>query len=140
MITPKIIGADSYPEERNLTPGNVYVYDTKEDKNFLIAKAGQMNCPQMNPSDTTQQAISNDQSYLDCQEKIMWFPDSSHLLVVHDHRVDIREYDGANNTLVYAGPFVGSDAFPWPTGDNIVVLTDLGNSSILPNLYTISLK
>lgn len=117
IITPKIIGADSYQEDRNLVKGNVYLYDTKEDKNFLIAKA-----------DTAP------------NEKIMWFPDSKHLIVVHDHRVDIREYDGANNTTIYAGPFVDNDGFPWPTGDNIVVLTNLGNSSILPNLYTISLK
>lgn len=117
MITPKIIGADSTVEERNLTEGNVYLYDTKEDKNFLVA---------------TKDAAS--------QEKIMWFPDSKHLIVVHDHRVDIREYDSTNNTTVYAGPFVDELAFPWPTADNIVVLTNLGNTSILPNLYTISLK
>lgn len=117
MIVPNVIGADSMQEDRNLMTGNVYLYDTKEDKNFLIAKADEA------PN-----------------EKIMWFPDSSHLVVVHDHRVDIREYDGGNNTTVYAGPFVDNDGFPWPTGDNIVVLTDLGNSSVLPNLYTISLK
>lgn len=117
IITPKIIGSDSMQEDRILVKGNVYLYDMKEDKNFLIAKAEQL------PN-----------------EKIMWFPDSKHLIVVHDKRVDIREYDNGNNTTVYAGPFVDSYAFPWPTGDNVVVLTDLGNSSILPNLYTISLK
>lgn len=117
IITPKIIGADSMQEDRNLVKGNLYVYDTKEDKNFLLAKAENA-----------------------ANQKFMWFPDSKHFIVVHDKRVDIREYDGANNTTIYAGPFVDSYAFPWPTADNIVVLTDLGNSAISPNLYTISLK
>lgn len=117
IITPKIIGADSMQEDRNLVKGNVYLYDTKEDKNFLVAKA---------------EDIAN--------EKIMWFPDSKHIIAVHDKKVDIREYDGANNTTVYAGPFADNYVFPWPTGDNIVVLTNLGNATILPNLYTISLK
>ncbi len=117
IITPKIIGADSVQEDRNLVKGNAYLYDTKEDKNFLIVKAEDV-----------------------VGQKIMWFPDSKHLIVVHNKRVDIREYDGANNTTIYAGPFIDSDGFPWPTGDNIVVLTNLGNSDIQPNLYTISLK
>lgn len=117
MITPKVIGADSMQEDRNLVKGNVYLYDTKEDKNFLLMKADQT-----------------------VNQKVTWFPDSKHLIVVHDKRVDIREYDGGNNTTIYAGPFVDSYVFPWPTGDNIVVLTNLGNPDILPNLYTISLK
>ncbi|HYK08265.1 MAG TPA: PEGA domain-containing protein [Candidatus Eisenbacteria bacterium] len=117
IINPKIIGADSMTEERNLSKGSMYVYDIKEDKNFLLLKADQI------PS-----------------QKAMWFPDSKHIVVVHDKRVDIREYDGANNTTLFAGPFVDSYAFPWPTGEQIVVLTNLGNPDILPNLYTISLK
>lgn len=117
IITPKVIGADSTQEDRSLVKGNMYLYDTKEDKNFLIAKAGE---------------IGN--------EKIMWFPDSKHVIIVHDKKVDIREYDGSNNTTIYAGPFTDSYVFPWPTADNIVVLTNLGNSAVPPNLYTISLK
>jgi hypothetical protein len=50
------------------------------------------------------------------------------------------EYDGSNNTTVYAGPFIGDYAIAWPDGSRLVILTDLNNSTILPNLYTISLK
>lgn len=117
VIVPKIIGADSNPEDRTLSKGTMYVYDTKEDKNFLLLKSDQI-----------------------VNQKVMWFPDSKHIVVVHDKRVDIREYDSANNTTLFAGPFVDSYVFPWPTGEQIVVLTNLGNPDILPNLYTISLK
>lgn len=117
MITPSLIGADSTPEMRTLQAGDVYLYDTKEDKNFLIA-----------PADKA------------ASEKIMWFPDSKHLIVVHDKMVDIREYDGTNNTTIYAGPFMDSDVFPWATPENLVILTNLGNPTIAANLYTVGLK
>jgi hypothetical protein len=50
------------------------------------------------------------------------------------------EMDGTNDTTIYAGPFIGSSVFPWPNGEKLVILTDLNNPTILPNLYTISLK
>lgn len=117
IVIPKIIGTDSTKEDRELTKGNVYVYDSKEDKNFLILKEAEIP-----------------------DQKVMWLPDSTHLLVVHDKRVDIREYDGGNNTTLYAGPFLDKYVFPWSDGSQIVVLTNLNNQDILPNLYTISLK
>ncbi len=117
IIVPKIIGADSATQDRNLVKGNLYVYDTKEDRNYLILTA--LEVP---------------------NQKVMWLPDSLHLVVVHDGRIDIREYDGGNNTTIYAGPFLGENVFPWPDGSQIVTLTNLNNQNILPNLYTISLK
>ncbi len=121
MIKPAIIGADSTLEERTLQKGAVYVYDTKEDKNFKILDS------------------LNTQAGID-KLPVMWFPDSKHLIVVVDKRVNIREYDGQNNTIVYAGPFLDGYVFPWPTASQIVVLTNLGNSDTLPNLYTVGLK
>lgn len=115
IIKPAVIGSDSTPQERNLQKGSVYVYDTKEDKNFKIS------------TDASRQSIS-------------WFPDSKHLIVVEDKKINIREYDNQNNVLIYAGPFVDGYVFPWPTATQIVMLTDLGNSDTLPNLYTIGLK
>lgn len=117
IIEPALIGADSTPEIRFLQKGDMYIYDTKEDKNFFVASAEQ---------------IPN--------QKVMWFPDSKHLIVVANKKVTIEEYDGANKTTIYAGPFVDSAVFPWPDATEVVILTNLGNSDILPNLYTIGLK
>lgn len=121
IIQPAIIGADSTPQERNLQKGAVYVYDTKEDKNFKILDSLS--------TESDKQALP-----------VMWFPDSKHLILVVNKKVSIEEYDGQNNTIVYAGPFTDSYVFPWPTADQIVVLTDLGNADTLPNLYSIGLK
>ncbi len=121
IIKPVLIGANPTPEERTLQKGSVYVYDTKEDKNFRILDS---------------LTITSDTKTL----PIMWFPDSKHLIVVVDKKVNIREYDGQNNTIIYAGPFADNYVFPWPTATQIVMLTNLGNSDTLPNLYSIGLK
>lgn len=118
IIKPALIGTDSTPEQRNLTKDAVYVYDIKEDKNFQILDS----LPKTNPF------------------PLFWYPDSKHLVYVHDARIDMMEYDGENQTTIYAGPFVDNFVFPWPDATNIVILTNLGNPNIAPNLYKIGLK
>ncbi|MFH1186994.1 MAG: PEGA domain-containing protein [Candidatus Levyibacteriota bacterium] len=117
VIDPRLIGANSTPEQRFIKEGSVYVYDTKEDRNYKILDAM--------PED---------------KKQLAWFPDSKHLIYVHTQKVDIMEYDGLNQTTVYAGPFVDSYVFPWPDGSKIVILTNLGNRDTASNLYTIGLK
>lgn len=121
VINPPLIGVDSAPEERNLEKDAIYVYDVKEDRNYKILD----NLPK-----------SEEDSHL----PLMWFPDSKHLVYVHNGKIDILEYNGGNQTTVYAGPFVDNFVFPWPDASKIVILTNLGNPANNPNLYTISLK
>jgi hypothetical protein len=122
IINPALIGTDSTPQIRNIAKGEVYVYDIKEDRNYLILSSlpvGQFDNGEL---------------------PIMWYPDSKHLVYVHDGRIDMMEYDAGNQTTVYAGPFVNNYVFPWPDATQLVILTNLGNPTIAPNLYTIGLK
>lgn len=114
IINPRLIGFDTTKEDRNLVQGQVYVYDIKEDKNYEIS--------------------------LKQVDNLHWFPDSKHLIYVNNQKIDIMEIDGDNRTTIYAGPFVDNFVFPWSDGSKIVILTNLGNPDISPNLYTISLK
>lgn len=117
---PPLIGTNSTPEQRGIQKGSVYVYDLKEDRNYkildLMPKTGSVQTP------------------------IMLYPDSKHLIYVHGGKIDVMDYDGLNATTVYAGPFVDTYVFPWPDATKIVILTNLGNANLTPNLYTISLK
>jgi hypothetical protein len=122
VIDPPLIGTDSTPQVRSIVKGEIYVYDIKEDRNYLILST-------LPPSDAATGELS-----------IMWYPDSKHLVYVHDGRIDMMEYDAGNQTTVYAGPFVDHYVFPWPDATKLVILTNLGNSSIVPNLYTLGLK
>jgi hypothetical protein len=114
IVNPPLIGTDPTPEARNINKGAVYVYDIKEDKNFKILDSNSL--------------------------PLSWFADSKHLIYVADGKINIMDYDGQNKTTIYAGPFIDNYAFPWPDGSKILILTNLGNPTILPNLYTIGLK
>lgn len=117
FLNPPLIGANSQPEERTIQKGKFYVYDTKEDKNFFV-KDVDSTFP--NP---------------------VWFPDNRHLVFVTDKQIKIIEYDGSNETIVYAGPFDKNFVYPWPDGSRLVILTSLNpQAGIAPNLYTINLK
>ena len=113
IIKPRLIGSNSTPEERIISKGATYVYDIKEDRNYKV---------------------------LDSALSIKWFADSKHLIHVNDKKIDIMEYDGQNRTTIYAGPFIDDYVFAWPDGSSLVMLTNLGNQNIPPNLYTIGLK
>jgi hypothetical protein len=115
IIKPRLIGVNSTPETRNLEAGSYYIYDIKEDKNYKMDSAN-------------------------FQGAFTWFTDSRHIIFVKDKALHIMDFDGLNDTIVYAGPFIENYVFPWPDSTKIVVLTNLGNSMISPNLYTISLK
>ena len=118
LIAKEIIGASTQKEERNLVSGNWYIYDLKEDKNFLILKEEENE-----------------------KIKIKWFPTSKHLLLVEKgKKVEIVEYDGTNRITVYAGPFESSFVFPFPSGKSLLISTSLnGSGKKLPHLYAVSL-
>jgi hypothetical protein len=121
IINPPLIGTDSTPEIRSIKKGEVYVYDLKEDRNYKILDSV--------PERKEPSPLS-----------IMWYPDSKHLVYVNDSKITMMEYDAKNQTTVYAGPFVDGYVFPWPDATKLVILTNLGNPTIAPNLYTIGLK
>ncbi len=144
IITPPLIGVDSTSENRNIEMGKIYIYDLKEDRNYpiqySIPSEDLNNNTSDNPSPTTNSPIPYNLQTTAKPLPIHWLNDSAHLVLMENRKIEIEEYDGANKTTVYAGPFVDSFVYPWPDGSKIVMLTNLGNDQITPNLYTISLK
>ena len=116
IIQPRLIGANSTPEQRSIEAKNIYVYDLKEDKNYLLFEK--------------ERASST----------LLWHPDSSHLLFIQDRKIKVVEYDGKNMTTLYSGPFVDEFLFPWPDGSNLILVTNLNNPEVPPNLYRMSLR
>ncbi|HUW21559.1 MAG TPA: PEGA domain-containing protein [Candidatus Bathyarchaeia archaeon] len=118
--------SNSQPENRRIEPGKIYIYDLIEDKNFyLIDEKDILN---------TKLQIPNSAS-----KALSWFPTSQHLFFVRENKVTIFEYDNTNWTDVYTGPFVNGFAFPFPSGDRILILASLGENQP-PNLYAVSLR
>lgn len=116
LITPRLPGTNSTPEQREIIEGDIYVYDIKEDRNYLLSK-----------KETA-------------PEKFYWHPDSNHLIYAENGKINIVEFDSKNVTTVYAGPFEDNFVFPWPDGSSLVVVTNLNIPSAPKNLYRISLR
>lgn len=118
FISPPLKGTNSTPEQRNISSGNTYVYDIKEDRNYLIEQS--------------QDGIT--------KTFYRWHPDSEHLIYVQDKKIIVEDYDGSNKVTVYAGPFEDDLVFPWTDGSSLVVLTNLNIPDTPSNLYRIVLK
>jgi hypothetical protein len=125
FLKPRRIGNNPLYEQRVLDKNSIYVYNRTEDTNTRIIEKA--------PDFCTITASA-------CTTPINWFPDSAHLIYVHNKKIDIVEDDGSNMTTVYAGPFVGNYVLPWPDGSKLVILTNLGNLAVPPTLYTVGLR
>jgi len=116
LIKP-LPGASTQKEDRDIKIDHTYVYDIKEDRNFLI--------------DTT-----------DNWEKrtLFWLPNSRNLVLGDEGRITVIDYDGTNRQVVFSGGYSPPYVFPYLNGEKLLILTNLGADSQTPNLYSISIK
>lgn len=112
LIRP-VPGASTQPQERGIKEGSTYVYDIKEDRNFLISTE---------------------------EVPIHWFPTSRHLVLAGNGRVVIMDYDGTNQQVVYSGSYISPFAFPFASTSRLLLLTNLGADFSTPNLYSLTIK
>jgi len=112
LVSP-LPGASTQKQERDIKDGRTYVYDIKEDRNFLIT---------------------------DRDIKPHWLPTSRHLLLAEEGKVTIMDYDGTNRQEVYKGAYISPFAYPLSNSSKILILTNLGSNSSLPNLYSLTIK
>lgn len=120
ILEKPLTGASTQPEQREINKGSIYVYDIKEDKNFLITEK-----PLTSPS----------------TQSLSWLSSSRHLVWVEEGSISILEYDGTNKATIYSGPFENSFVYPWPNGSKLIILTAYNRpAGVSSNLYTISLK
>ncbi len=138
IITLPLIGSNPTPEARDIKPGNVYVYDIKEDRNYLMGDS-----KTIRQSDDKKDSDSSLlQSYgLTVSSSLQWLPTSRHFMLVGKDKIEIMDYDGTNRRTGYAGPFWDSFAVPWTNATKIVILTNLNSTaSAINNLYAVNLR
>lgn len=123
IIKPPLIGTNQTPEHRILEVDSVYVYDRKEDKNFLIpvdkakfivpspsptpeaAEGVEEPLAEVTPA-TDEPMFETDNFYsVNIQNYIQWYPTSRHLVVNEGKNFNVMEYDGINKQSVYSGPY-----------------------------------
>jgi hypothetical protein len=101
-------------QTRQVKKGNFYVYDLKDDTNFLIGN----NSALLNP---------------------LWLPNSNDIVFIEDNKIKVIEYDGTNKQILFAGNFNKDTVFPWSDGSKIVTLTS-AYIGAPENLYSISIR
>lgn len=116
IIDPPLIASNQTKEARSIKKNSFYVYDLKEDKNFLI-DGGDLNV-----------AV------------IRWYSDSEHFVVKDSQQIALLNYDGKNKQVVYSGP-IEQDFFAVNSGGDVVILANLNpQQNKLPDLYQIGLR
>jgi hypothetical protein len=113
LVTPPLSQSDQ-PQTRHIQKGNYYVYDLKEDTNFLIGSS---------------------QTVIDP----FWLPDSNNLVFVENNTIKGIDADSTNLQTLYAGNFNPQIVLPWTDGNRIITLTSAYTGSP-ENLYSISIR
>ncbi len=126
IITP-LPGASTQRQERYIKPNHTYVYDIKEDRNFLI-------------DDNAENLIVGNNLHDSTNRRLAWFPTSRHLVLAEEGKVTIMDYDGTNRQEVYSGSYIAPHAFPTVSDERLLLLTNLGADSGSPNIYSVTLK
>lgn len=117
ILKPPLIGTNQTKEERNIKKDNLYVYDKKEDKNYLIE-----NCS------------------LKIENCLFWYPDSQHLVIKEEKQISMIDYDGTNKQTVYSGPFE-KDFLAVTSDGKILILANLNpQNNKLPDVYAVGIK
>lgn len=140
VLDPPMIGTNPTEENRTITAGKFYIYDSKEDKNYFVLDKNELLTlsPTPIPRGITRPSPIPSQ---DIRIKPIWFPTSRHLILLLEGKIDVMEYDRTNWTTIYSGPFVNGFVAPWTNGSRLIIMTNLNPGvGSLPNLYTINLR
>ena len=123
-LIKQLPGASTQTQERNIQAGRTYVYDIKEDRNFLISD----------------QAVTINNVDKENTTALRWMSSSKHLLWAGTDQVVIMDYDGTNRQTIYSGSYTMPSVFPYSNTTKLLILTNLGSTNSPTNLYTLTVK
>lgn len=101
-------------QNRSIKKDYYYVYDLKDDTNFLIGYKNDLTNPN-------------------------WLSNSNNIVFVQNQNLNVIDYDGTNQQTLFSSNFDPNCVYPWVDGSKIVILTS-AYLSAPANLYTISIK
>lgn len=154
ILKPGLVSTNQTAQSRQLISGHVYVYDKKEDRNYEITLpqsfAGLITTTTPTPrllrsySPILPTSSSSPSSPLllspSLYSKLIWFPDSAHLIMREDSKIAIVDYDNTNKQTVYSGPI--ENDFLSVTGDGrLLILANLNpQTNKLPDVYAVGIR
>ncbi len=142
LIKP-LPGASTQKQERDIKKDRTYIYDIKEDRNFFITEGD----VELNGWIDYQEIIQSWSKPLAPTPKtqkiprsLSWYPSSRHVILAEESKVTLMDYDGTNRQIVYSGSFIAPHTYPTLSTDRLIILTNFGSNSTVPNLYSLSIK
>lgn len=135
-VSPPVT-ASTQTESRQISPGNYYVYDIKELKNFRLPFL------QAKPTSTPVNKVTiNSKPAPIAIAKLFWLPSSNHLFWVESSNgrngIWVSEYDGNNKTLIFSGSFNPAAVYTTTSMGKMVILSDSDEGiQNRYNLYTL---
>jgi hypothetical protein len=139
-LARKLPGASTQRQERDIKVGRTYIYDIEEDRNFLIDEGEVGFTGIVNNYTRVAKPSSWRLEVGETKRSVAWYASSRHLILSEDSKITILDYDGTNRQVVYSGSYVAPSTLPTLSLDRILILTNLGGNSNLPNLYSLSIK
>ncbi len=133
IIKPRLIATNQTPETRLLEKGGIYIYDSKEDKNYLV----------FSPKDMQKLGALQDMPVSDW---LFWYPDSAHIIMMRPNDegipalISVTDYDGTNMVDVYTGPFENNYLSITRDGKLLILTNFNARSGALPDVYTVGIK
>ncbi|KKQ97610.1 MAG: hypothetical protein UT24_C0006G0006 [Candidatus Woesebacteria bacterium GW2011_GWB1_39_12] len=132
-------GSSTQDQERDIKPGRTYVYDIKEDRNFLISEEGAILTGWVDYKELIE--IGNWKLEIgNSRRSLAWYPSSRHIIETVEEKVVIMDYDGTNSQTVYSGSYIAPHAYPTVSLERLLILTNLGANSTPANLYSLNIK
>ncbi|MEI6532988.1 MAG: PEGA domain-containing protein [Candidatus Roizmanbacteria bacterium] len=124
IIHPPLIGTNQTKESRDIQKSHLYVYDRKEDKNFLMS-------PEL---------LNQPTSKVFDQPLLLWHPNSRHLFSIKNNTIEVVDYDNTNKRTVYSGPFE-KNFYSITSSGRLLVLSNLNpQNNKFPDVYEIGIR
>lgn len=123
VIEPRLVAANQTPEERSIKLDELYVYDRKEDRNYLVTLP-----------ESSLRLKQNGETVL------LWYPDSRHLVEHEGDKISIIEYDNTAKQIIYSGPHEGS-FYDITSDSKLLILANLNPQfNKTPDIYAVGIK
>lgn len=151
-LIPPVHSFSNQPEVRELKENQTYVYDLKEDRNYLILEGQKCQVgnryfmpenptPTPTPKTTKKSKITPTPKQEQPECTLRWVPNSRHLLLSQKDQIYILEFEGTNKTKVFEGNYLYPFAYIFQAANKLLVLTPLlGSKDSEANLYAVSLR
>ncbi len=144
-IKPPLNGSSPIAEKRNIETGAFYVYNSKEDKNYLLTVLDSSTQKKVldslqlieKPGQITPEILIMSRRLFNI---LFWYSDSEHIIMVHNDTIEALEYDGTNPISIYSGPFE-KELYATTSDGKIIILTNFNpKRNELPDAYAVSIK